>query len=159
MQLQLNIVQAISAGGRYSLALLADCEGGSTLRAWGSDFENQLGNGTARSSKFPITVLGIGFEDCASTVGGTVGGLTGTGLELQNNGGDSLPMLANGSFTFATPLADGVAYNVTVSTQPAGQTCTVSNGSGTISGANVTDVAITCTANQPPTASFTHTPA
>ncbi len=76
-------------------------------------------------------------------IGGTVSGLSGT-LVLQNNGGDDLTITADGPFTFATALADGAAYAVTVLTQPAGQTCTLTNGTGTISGANVTDVAAGC---------------
>jgi PKD repeat protein len=80
------------------------------------------------------------------TVGGTVSGLTGGTLVLQNNGGDNLSITADGSFTFATPLAEGSNYDVTVLTQPADQKCSVSNGSGTISGASVTDVVVTCTA-------------
>ena len=82
----------------------------------------------------------------AYTVGGTVSGLSGT-VVLQDNGGDNLSVSANGSFTFATALAGGAAYNVTVSTFPSGQTCTVANGSGAIAAANVTNVAVTCTAN------------
>ena len=53
-------------------------------------------------------------------------------------------MTANGSFTFATPLAGGAAYSVTVKTNPSGQTCTVSDGSGTVASANVTNVAVSC---------------
>ena len=78
------------------------------------------------------------------SVGGTVSGLTGTGLELQNNGSDTLAVTSDGAFTFATELEQGNAYSVTVSSQPTGQNCTVSNGSGTIATANVTDVAVTC---------------
>jgi hypothetical protein len=85
------------------------------------------------------------------TVGGTVSGLTGTGLELENMGADTLPVAAAATaFTFATELEVGVSYVVTVSTEPTGQTCTVSNGSGTISDADVTDVAVTCTDNPEP---------
>jgi hypothetical protein len=79
------------------------------------------------------------------TIGGTVSGLTGT-VVLQDNGGDDLSVTANGSFTFATPVADGGSYAVTVKTQPSGQTCTVASGSGTVSGASVTNVAVTCAA-------------
>ena len=79
------------------------------------------------------------------TIGGTVSGLTGTVI-LQNNSGDSLSVAANGSFTFATPLADGATYNVTVRTNPSGQTCTVANGTGTVHAANVTSVSVTCAA-------------
>ena len=78
------------------------------------------------------------------TVGGTVSGLSGT-VVLQDNGGDNLSVSANGPFTFATALASGAAYSVTVKTNPSGQTCTVASGSGTIASANVTNVAVSCT--------------
>jgi hypothetical protein len=84
------------------------------------------------------------------TVGGTVTGLTGAGLELQNMGADTLPIAADGPFTFDTALEVGFSYVVTVSTQPSGQTCTVSNGSGTISDANIDDVLVTCADNPAP---------
>jgi hypothetical protein len=81
------------------------------------------------------------------TIGGHVDGLAGSGLVLQQNGGDALPISADGDFTFATPLNDGASYAVTVSAEPGNpaQTCTVANGSGTVDGANVSDVAVTCT--------------
>ncbi len=80
------------------------------------------------------------------TVGGMVTGISGT-VVLHDNGGDALTISSNGAFTFATALANGTAYAVTVATQPAGQTCTVSGGSGTISGANVSSVAVACAAS------------
>ena len=83
-----------------------------------------------------------------ATIGGTVSGLQGSSnsVVLQNNGGDSLTITANGSFTFKTPVTGPTdAYNVTVLTQPANplQICTVANGQGTAT-ANVTNVAVTC---------------
>lgn len=80
------------------------------------------------------------------TVGGTVSGLSGA-LVVQNNGTDNLALNSNGSFTFASPLAVGAPYNTTVLAQPVGQTCSVSNGSGTGGGANITNVSIACNAN------------
>jgi hypothetical protein len=80
------------------------------------------------------------------TVGGSVSGLSGT-VVLQDNGGDNLSVSANGSFTFATPVASGAPYSVTVQTNPSGQTCTVSGGAGTVGSANVTSVAVSCAAN------------
>lgn len=77
------------------------------------------------------------------TLGGSVTGLTGTGLVLQNNNGDNLAVAANGAFTFATSVGARDPYNVTVFTQPALQTCTVTNGSGTAN-ADVTNVAVSC---------------
>jgi sugar lactone lactonase YvrE len=82
------------------------------------------------------------------SVSGTVSGLSGSGLVLQNNGGDDLSISADGTFTFATPINNGSSYAITVKTEPTGtdlyQTCAVDNGSGTVNGANVTDVSVTC---------------
>jgi len=81
------------------------------------------------------------------TVGGTVSGLAGSNLVLQDNGGNNLPVSANGPFTFTTALANGAAYAVTVLSQPTNvsQTCTVTAGSGTVASMNVTNVSISCT--------------
>jgi hypothetical protein len=80
------------------------------------------------------------------TVGGTVSGLSsGAKVTLQNNGGNSLTVSANGAFTFTTALAGGAAYAVTVSTQPAGESCKATSASGTVGSADVTNVAIACT--------------
>ena len=77
------------------------------------------------------------------TVGGTISGLSGT-IVLQNNAGDNLSLSSNGSFAFATPLNDGSTYAATILTQPAHQTCTISNGSGTLLGANITAISVSC---------------
>lgn len=91
--------------------------------------------------------LQIGDEPPTHTVGGTLGGLAGSGLVLSLNGSENLPLVADGAFAFSTELADGVSYAVTVASQPTSpaQTCTVTGGSGSIAGADVTDVAVTCT--------------
>jgi len=81
------------------------------------------------------------------TISGTVSGLDGTGLELQNNSGDNLTIESNGTFTFSTGVIDVGSYSVSVYANPTSlsQTCSVTNGSGTVSSANVTDVSISCT--------------
>lgn len=82
----------------------------------------------------------------AYPVGGTVIGLQGSGLVLQNNGGDDLTVSASGSFSFNTPLAQGAAYSVTVRTQPSGpaQTCSVSGGAGAMPAGAVNNLVVTC---------------
>ena len=107
-------------------------------------------NGAGTVSGADITDVQITCVTDTFSIGGTVTGLDGTGLVLQNNGGDDLAITGNGPFTFATELEDGSAYTVTVLTQPTGpnQTCTVTNGSGTLSGADVTDVQVTCVTDQ-----------
>jgi hypothetical protein len=80
------------------------------------------------------------------TIGGTVSGLSGSGLVLRNNGGNDLPVSANGGFTFTTPVQSTLGYAVTVFTQPTSplQTCTVTSDSGTVSASPITSVTVTC---------------
>src|ERR1019366_4535845 len=83
------------------------------------------------------------------TVSGTVSGLAGAGLILEDNAGDDLPISANGNFSFATGVASGATYAVTVKTAPSNptQTCTITSGTGTIGAANITNVAVVCAIN------------
>jgi 6-phosphogluconolactonase len=78
-------------------------------------------------------------------IGGTVTGLTGSGLVLQNSAANDLAVSAAGAFTFTGGLANGAAYAVTVKTQPSdpAQNCVVNGSSGTIAGANVS-VTVLC---------------
>jgi hypothetical protein len=77
------------------------------------------------------------------SIGGIVSGLSGTVL-LRNNAGPNLSVSANGAFTFGASLVSGATYNVTVASNPTGQSCAVTNGSGTVAAANVTNVSVTC---------------
>jgi 6-phosphogluconolactonase (cycloisomerase 2 family) len=81
------------------------------------------------------------------TIGGSVSGLlAGNNVVLLNNGGNSTTASANGNFMFTSPVASGAAYAVTVSVQPSGQNCIVTNGNGTVVGANVNNVKVGCSA-------------
>ena len=86
------------------------------------------------------------------TVGGTIGGLTGAvALKLDGTTPTSTQtqtFSANGPFTFSTALATGSDWTVSVATQPAGQTCSVTNGSGSNISANVTNVQVNCVTQQ-----------
>lgn len=104
------------------------------------------GNGTLASGNVTaVTVTCSTVSPGTYTVGGTVSGLTGS-VVLQNNGAGNLALSANGAFSFAAPQASTSAYVVTVLTQPAGQTCVVANGAGTVGTANVSNVGVTCSA-------------
>lgn len=83
-------------------------------------------------------------------IGGELKGLSpDRNVVLQNNGTDDLTLTENGPFSFSTPINPGAAYEVTVFAQPNGQTCTVSNGSGTAD-ADVTNVLVVCVNNPSP---------
>jgi subtilisin family serine protease len=96
-------------------------------------------------------VIGVGnvsnvIVNCTNgfTLGGTVSGMSGTGLVLQNNGGANLPIAGNGPFTFQVPVASGATYSVTTFSNTPTQTCAIANATGTAT-ANVSNVAVTCT--------------
>ncbi len=132
-----------------------------TGNAWYVDFSDGAGFGTTgtaagtvggntRTVLYPVRLVRGGQATdllAGHTVGGSVIGLAaGASVVLRNNGGDDLTLSVDGSFTFASPVAPGNAYAVTVQTQPANppQTCTVTNGSGTVGATNVTNVAVNC---------------
>ncbi len=125
-----------------------------TLVAQGSPYNVTVGtqpsgqtctvsNGSGTMGSGPVTNVQVTCSTNSFSVGGSISGLTGT-VVLLNNGGDNLSRSVNGSFTFSTLVAQGSPYNVTVGTQPSGQTCTVTNGSGTMGGGPVTNVQVTC---------------
>jgi hypothetical protein len=79
------------------------------------------------------------------TISVAVTGLSGS-LVVQDSKGDTLTFTANNTQTFASSYSSGSSYTVSVKTQPAGQTCTLSsNASGTIT-SNIT-VTATCAAS------------
>ncbi len=132
---------AIASGGAYAVTVLTQPSGPTETCSV------SMGTGTVGSAN--VTSVNVVCATNSYTIGGAVSGLTGTGLVLQDNGGDNLTVSANGTFTFATPVASGAAYAVTVLTQPSGpsQTCAVTMGTGTVASANVTNAAVTCTTN------------
>ena len=104
-----------------------------------------MGAGTVEASN--VTSAQV---TCVNTyaIGGTVSGLAaGDSVVLQNNGGPGLTLSANGPFAFAIPVAVGQPYAVTVETSPPSpftQTCTAASATGTVAGAPVTSVTVTC---------------
>ena len=110
----------------FTFCLIAGCGGG--------------GGGATTTATVPTTT------PLSYTLSVTVTGLNGPGLVLQNKASDNLSVSTSSTVSFATQLMPGASYLVTVFTQPTGQTCTVSNGTGTISNESVNNVAVTCSA-------------
>jgi 6-phosphogluconolactonase len=108
----------------------------------------EVGNGSGTVGSGTVSTVTISCKTLGYTVGGSVSGLKGSGLVLGNNGAGFLPITSGGAFVFATPVATGGAYSVTVVTQPSNpvQNCLVMNGSksGTVSAVNVITVAVVC---------------
>jgi hypothetical protein len=125
----------LPAGHSYNVTVLTQPEGQAC------DVAN--GSGTLDSFATPVSTVAV---VCVSTssVTGTVSGLAlGTGVTLSN-GAVLLPIAANGPFAFPGQVSVGSTYEVTVATQPVGQTCAVTNGTGTVAANTASQVTVTC---------------
>ncbi len=131
----------MSSGAAYKITVLTQPSGGSCSLASNS-------SGTATSNV--VVAVTCTSTSANFTISATVSGLVGT-LVLQDNASDDLTITTSGSYPFATQISPGSAYNVTVLTQPSGQTCSLGSNSSGTANANVT-VAVTCTST---TGSFT----
>jgi hypothetical protein len=107
-----------------------------------------VSKGSGKVGTVDVTTVAV---TCATgyTIGGSVSGLkTGETLILLNNGGNALTLPGNATgslkFTFTTELLNGASFKVTVGTQPKGDTCTVTDGSGKVASANFSTVAVSC---------------
>ena len=117
------------AGVVALLGSMAGCGGGDgSSAAAGAAEENPAGPGVAATYR----------------VGGTAQGLGGTGLMLLNNGSERLAVPADGRFVFASALAGGASFSVSIASQPSRQLCSVSNGSGSVASADISSIAVSC---------------
>jgi uncharacterized repeat protein (TIGR03803 family) len=100
------------------------------------------GKGTATAAI--VADVTVTCTDQTYTVGGSVSGLTTSGLVLAN-GTDRLTVAANASsFTMPKSVPYTSRYALTVHTQPSFATCTVANGSNAMGAKPVTNIAVTC---------------
>ena len=107
------------------------------------------GSGTATANVTNVAVTCV----LSYTIGGTITGLVGSGMVLQDSATleqmKISPTNGNQAFTFTQLVPTGTAYTVSVQTEPSNpvQTCVVtpSTASGTAT-ANVTTVVVTCPA-------------
>jgi len=108
-----------------------------------------VANGSGTVGMANVSNVNVSCSSNAFSVGGTISGLgAGLSVVLRNSvTGENLSRNANGPYTFATGQASGATYSISVLTQPAGQTCTVASGSGTIGMANVNNVNVSCATN------------
>ncbi len=92
----------------------------------------------------PVTTISIACVSALFPVGGSVSGLTASGLTLSNNGGAPLAVPSGAtSFTFAG-VESGTSYSIKIATQPSGQTCIVNNADGGVFDAPITTVQVVC---------------
>jgi hypothetical protein len=124
----------LTAGSNYSVSVQTQPTGLTCSVAKGS--------GTAGAAN--VTDVAVTCSSQSYNLGGTVSGLTANAVVVLSNGADTLSVSANGSFHFNQKVAYTSDYSVGVATQPTGMTCSVSNGTGTMPAADVTNVQVTC---------------
>lgn len=76
------------------------------------------------------------------TLSGNASGLSGA-VKLKANT-ETLTVAANGSFSFSTEWEDKTTVNLSITTAPEGQTCTVAPQQVTFAGADINNVAVSC---------------
>jgi hypothetical protein len=140
-------VLTISANGPFTFATAVSYQGSYNVTV-GTQPTGQtctVTDGAGTSVVAPVTGISVLCATDTFTIGGNITGLaSGDQVTLDNNGADPLTVTANGQFTFSGPVAYNGTYNVTVGTQPPGQTCTVTNGSGIATAMNITNIGIAC---------------
>lgn len=82
------------------------------------------------------------FAAPSYSVGGTVDGLDGKQVTLLL--GDVRLETGDGPFVFHPSLPDGSRYAVTIEADPLGHACSVEAGTGTVAGADLTNVVVHC---------------
>lgn len=102
--------------------------------------------GTQKTTTLNILYNDRLVPDNSHTLGGTVSGLAGAGLVIQDRTLliNRLTPTGNGPFSFFNRYQPNTAYDVQVVAQPGNpiQTCSVTNPKGTITDADVSDVAV-----------------
>ena len=107
-----------------------------------------VSNGAGTMGSAAVTNIAVTCSADTYTVGGTINGLTASGLVLLNNGGDATALSAHATqFTMNTGVAYGGAYAITVQTPPTGLVCSVSNGTGIMDAADFSSISIACVSN------------
>ena len=125
---------ALASGSRYAVTVSAQPSG--------QTCSVSAGSGTVGA--VDITNVMVSCKTDTYTIGGTIQGLSGSGLVVAN-GSDTLNVAAGAtSFTMPTAVADGGAYSVTVQVHPTAVSCIVNGGAGTVTGADITSISISC---------------
>jgi hypothetical protein len=129
----------VAAGDPYTVSVVTQPEGHTCTVTNGS--------GTAQANVTNVAVdCQVDVERYA--VGGTIAGLIGTGLRIENGVENAAsPDPGAAAFTLPTELDDGTTYDVGIAAQPQGQTCVITRSQGIVDGADVADVEVTCVDN------------
>ena len=101
-------------------------------------------NNKGKSGAYSVTSVLITCTNTTWELGGKITGLTAGSLVLVN-GSDKVTVAAGATDFKVSKITNGVPYGIAVLTQPAGLTCSVQNGTGTMGlGDNLTTITVAC---------------
>jgi uncharacterized repeat protein (TIGR03803 family) len=104
------------------------------------------GGGSSSTTTSSSSSSSSGGTPPTYNLSGSVSGYSSSGLVLAVNG-TAVPVTSNAtSVTLASGLASGASFQVSVQTQPTGESCSVASGTGMIASADYANVVITCAA-------------
>ncbi len=106
-----------------------------------------VANGSGTIAAAAVTNVQVTCTALTHHLGGSLTGLTTAGLVLANGTDSVSPTAGATSFAFAQVVAEGATFAVTVRTQPAGASCSITGGSGTMGTSDVTTIHVTCAAS------------
>lgn len=127
---------AVSAGTPYDVTV--------QLQPTGQTCTVTGGGGVVGSGD--INDVQVSCATTTFTIGGGISGLTGSGLTLANGTDSVSPAPGATAFTFPTSVPTATSFNVTVASQPSGEACAVSNGTGVTLTSSISNVSVSCTA-------------
>lgn len=136
-----------NGGGQYAFAFPARIAFGAgynvVVQSQPDTLTCTIANGIGVSGTSDVTNVTV---TCVANnnLGGTVTGLTTSGLVLANGSATKVVPANSTSFVFDQRVGDGSTYGVTVLSQPAGQTCTVTNGVGRMGTTDINSVQVNC---------------
>lgn len=137
----------LSQSGNYTFQNVALTQGESynvTIHTQPDNHACELSNGSGTVGRENITNISVSCQTIYS-IGGTVTGLTeGATLTLNNNNNDPLTIAANSTFSFTQQLSSGSTYSVTITNQPDGHLCELSNASGSVNNETITNISVNC---------------
>ncbi|MGZ8290105.1 MAG: hypothetical protein ACXW2U_04495 [Telluria sp.] len=149
-------IPAGSSTFQFPEMISSDSDFDVTIKTQPASSNCTVANGKGKSGAYSIMSVEINCVTFRYDLGGTISGLDAAGLILINGSQQVVVPAGATSFTFTKFKADGTTYDtgrvpdgapygITIYQQPAGRTCTVANGTGTMGNTAVGNVAVSCT--------------
>ena len=126
--------QGLASGAKYSLSVQTAPTG----------FICSIANASGVIGTSDVSNVRVSCSPQAYSLAGTITGLSASGLVLSD--GTDVLNVASGAANFTLPntIAFGSQYAVSISAQPVGLSCGITNGSGTMPATQVSNIVVSC---------------